>query len=92
MYYYAAVSYFSYHRLWYAIPALIILATFVLSRPFLLMSYPVCYQVMALLRINNTRAGQFMTHWIEKLKPLLDAFQSPFKDKYHLTAGMYFLY
>ena len=92
VYYYAAVSYFSYHRLWYAIPALIILATFVLSRPFLLMSYPVCYQVMALLRINNTRAGQFMTHWIEKLKPLLDAFQSPFKDKYHLTAGMYFLY
>ena len=92
VYYYAAVSYFSYHHLWYAIPALVILVTFVLGPPFLLMSYPVCYRVMAFLHISNTRAGQFMTRWIENLKPLLDAFQSPFKDKYRFTAGMYFLY
>ena len=92
VYYYAAISYFSYHHLWYAIPALVILVTFVLGPPFLLMSYPVCYRVMAFLHISNTRAGQFLTRWIEKLKPLLDAFQSPFKDKYRFTAGMYFLY
>ena len=92
VYYYAQYRYFSGEHLVYALPAILVLVTVVLMPPFLLMSYPVCYQVMALLHINETRAGLLLTRWIEKLKPFFDAFQSRFKDRFRFTAGLYFLY
>ena len=92
VYYYALLDYFSSQHLIYAIPALVILVTFVIIPPLLLMAYPVCYQVMSLCHVSETRVGLGLTRWIEKLKPLLDAFQSCFKDRFRFTAGLYFLY
>ena len=92
VYYYARVKYFSGQHLIYAIPAFVFLVTFVIIPPLLLMAYPVCYQVMSLCHVSETRVGLGLTRWIEKLKPLLDAFQSCFKDRFRFTAGLYFLY
>ena len=92
VYYYAEYNYFSKQHLVYAIPAILVLVTIVLMPPILLMSYPVCYQLMALLHINETRVGLCLTRWIEKFKPFFDAFQSRFKDRFRFTAGLYFLY
>ena len=92
VYYYAEYDYFSKEHLVYAIPAILVLMTIILMPPILLMSYPLCYQIMALLHINETRVGLCLTRWIEKLKPFFDAFQSHFKDRFRFTAGLYFLY
>ena len=92
VYYYAKYNYFSHEHLIYAIPAILVLVTIVLMPPILLMSYPLCYQIMALLHINETRVGLCLTRWIEKFKPFFDAFQSRFKDRFRFTAGLYFLY
>ena len=92
VYSYGRIDYMSPQHLAYAIPALVVLVTFVLIPPILLMSYPLCYRVMAVLHVSETKVGVCLTRWIEKLKPLLDAFQSPFKDNYQFIAGVYFLY
>ena len=92
VYYYGKFKFFDVDHIVYAIPALVFLVTFVLVPPFLLMSYPLCHQVMALLHISETSMGLCVTRWIEKLKPLFDAFQNRFKDRYRFTAGIHYLY
>ena len=72
VYYYGAIDYMSPQHLAYAIPALVVLVTFVLIPPILLMSYSLCYRVMALLHVSETKVVVCLTRWIEKLKPLLD--------------------
>ena len=81
-------------HLMYAIPAVFFLVVFVLVPPILLLVYPLCYKVFALLRIEETRVIKLTCRFIplEKMKPLFDSFQSCFKDNYRFMAGFYFLY
>ena len=88
------VVYFSRDHLPYAIPAMVCIATIVAIPPILLLIYPVCYKLLALLRLDDSKFFHFTSKFIplSKFKPLLDSFQSCFKDNCRFYAGLYFLY
>ena len=78
----------------YAIPAIFFTVAFTILPPLLLIVYPLCYKVFALLRIQETTCVHFlcMVMPLEKLRPFFDSFQGCFQDKYRFFAGLYFLY
>ena len=86
--------YFQDGHLKYAIPALIIETVLILMPPILLLIYPLCYRVFALLGVEETSFVKVLCKVtpLEKMKPLFDSFQGCYKDKYHFFAGLYFLY
>lgn len=94
VYYQGDIPYMKGDHLRYAISALFFLVTFVAVPPILLIVYPLCYKIFALLRIEETRFIRLTCRIIplEKMKPLFDSFQSCFKDNYRFMAGVYFLY
>ena len=86
-------SYFGSEHLPYALGALLMLITFVLIPPLLLLSYP-------LLPVLLTRLG-LQDYWIvkkliinplSKCVPIFDAFQSCYKDEYRFFPGLLFVY
>ena len=78
----------------YALPAIFFGIVLVLIPTLLLLIYPLCYKVLAFLRIGETRCIQIVCRVLplERMKPIFDSFQSCFKDKYRFFAGLYFLY
>ena len=82
------------HHLKYALPASLFGITVVLIPPLLLVAYPLCYKIFALLHIEETRCVHLVCQImpLERMKPMFDSFQSCFKDKYRFFAGLYFLY
>ena len=78
----------------YAIPAIIFTIIFTIIPPLLLIVYPLCYKVFALLRLQESFCMRIMCLLIplEKLKPFFDSFQGCFKDKYRFFAGLFFIY
>ena len=73
----------------YAIPAIIVI--FVMSViPFLLILYPLVFKVLALFKLNDSKLSNFISRLVPA--PLLDSFQSSFKDDCRFFAGLYFLY
>ncbi len=78
----------------YALPAIFFLVTLVLIPPLLLLAYPLCYKVFALLKIEESKCVRITCKIIplEKIKPLFDSMQGAFKDRYRFFAGMYFFY
>ena len=91
VFYQGRMEYFHKEHLPYAIPALFCLITIVAIPPILLLIYPVCYKILALLKLDESRyISRFIP--LAKLKPLLDAFQSCFKDNCRFFAGLYFIY
>ena len=80
---------FAPQHLRYAIPALAVLLTMSLI-PFLLILYPLVYKVLALCKLSESKLANIIT-WIIPV-PLLDVFQSSFKDNCRYFAGFYFLY
>ena len=87
-------SYMGPEHLKYAFPAIFFILTMVSIPPLLLLSYPLCYKLFALLRIEESRFVQITCKIfpLEKIKPLFDSIQGTFKDRYRFFAGMYFLY
>ena len=88
------IDYFSKEHLPYAVPALLCIATIVALPPILLLVYPVCYRILAFLRLDDSRFIHFTSRFVPlaKLKPFLDSFQSCFKDNCRFFAGLYFVY
>ena len=88
------VEYFSKEHLPHALPALFCLATIVAIPPILLIIYPLCYKVLALFNLSESKYTRYVSKFIPllKLKPLLDSFQSCFKDNLRFFAGLYFVY
>jgi hypothetical protein len=78
----------------YSFPALMFAAVFTVAPPLLLIVYPLCYRVFALLKIEEASCTLFLCKVVplEKLKPVYDSFQGCFKDRYRFFAGFYFLY
>ena len=78
----------------YAIPAIFFIMTMVLIPPLLLLSYPLCYKLFALLRIEESRCVQITCKIfpLEKIKPLFDSMQGAFKDRYRFFSGLYLMY
>ena len=87
-------SYMGPEHLTYAVPAIFFLMTLVSIPPLLLLSYPLCYKLFALLRIEESKFVQITCKIfpLEKIKPLFDSIQGTFKDRYRFFAGMYFIY
>ena len=88
------LEFFRGNHLFYALPALFIFFTLGILPPLMLISYPLCYKVLALLRINETKLAKCLCTCIpmEHFKPFFDSFQSSFKDDYRFISGFYFLY
>ena len=81
------------HRFYGAV-AIFFIVTIVSIPPLLLTLYPLLVQLLAICKLSE--------HWvvgkvlkilqIYRLKPLIDAFQGSFKDKFRFFAGLYFIY
>ena len=92
--FFGGLPYMSGEHLRYAIPAIFFLFTIILPLPILLISYPLTLHLLSMCGLSE--------HWIvvrilrgiriHQLMPLLDSFQSCFKDKMRFFAGLYFLY
>ena len=89
------LTYFRGKHLIYAIPSVVILATFGLVRPtFSSHNISPLLQVLALLKLNESKFSRVLCTYIplEKMKPLFDSFQSSFKDRYRFFSGLYFIF
>ena len=80
---------FSHSHLRYAIPAILILVVMSVLPLFLIM-YPLIFKLLAYFNLNETMFASVLSRLFPI--PLLDTFQSSFKDKYRFFAGFYFLY
>lgn len=85
-----SMVYFRGRHLYYAIPALVFLVLVILPTPLCLIFDPLLLKLEGCLRVKPRY--QVWTKIRENFKPLLDSFQSCFKDKYRSFAGFYFLY
>lgn len=73
----------------YAIPAILML--FVMSLvPFFLIVYPLIFKMLALCNLSESKLANIISRLLPI--PLLDSFQSSFKDNFRFFAGLYFLY
>ena len=80
---------FSPNHLRYAIPAFLVL--FVMSLiPIFLILYPLIFRVLALCKLSESKFANVISRIMPI--PLLDLFQSSFKDDFRFFAGFYFLY
>ena len=88
------MKYFRPEHLKYALPALFCLCTVVLVPPLLLITYPLFYKVLALCNLSENKHVNRITQlmFLEKMKPMLDSFQSCYKDNCRFFAGLYFCY
>ena len=92
--YYGAYHYFHGVHLFYGLLALVIVFCLGILPPLLLISYPLCYKVLAVLKLNESKFSRLLCTAIplEKVRPFFDSFQSSFKDEYRFFSGIYFLY
>lgn len=95
-FYQGNLLFFHSRHLKYAVPAPALFAlVFITSLPpLLLLVYPLCYKVLALLRLEETKFTQILCKILplEKFKPLFDSFQGDFRDNHRYFAGLYFVY
>lgn len=88
------IEYFSLDHLWYALPAVVIISTIVALPPLFLIWYPAGRKLLSKCRLNELKGIQLVEKMlmIDRMKPLLDSFQSNFKDSCRHFAALYFLY
>ena len=94
VFYDGTIDYLIGRHYYYVVPAVFFLLTFVTVLPLLLVTYPLCNKVIAVLGLENNPAVKMSSKLfpITKIKPLLDCFQGTFKDNYRFFAGLYFIY
>ena len=92
--YYGGLPYFGNKHLSYAIPAIIFTIILVCLPPFCLILYPTSFHLLELCGLSEHRYINMVSHLLGlgRFVPLLDAFQSSYKDKMRFIAGFYFLY
>lgn len=73
----------------YAVPAVVLLVLLSIL-PVLLIAYPLSCRVLGFCNLSESRLVNRLTRLIPI--PLLDSFQSSFKDNFRFFAGLYFLY
>ena len=94
VFYQGNLDYFSRGHWKYAIPALVALVLMTILPPILLLVYPLCYKVLAVVRLEESKITKLLCKAIplEKFKPLFDSFQGEFRDSHRYFAGLYFIY
>lgn len=93
-FYYGSISFFHKKHLKYAVPAIFALIFMTSLPPLLLLIYPLCYRVLALFKLEESKFTKILCKAIplEKFKPLFDSFQGEFRDNHRCFAGLYFIY
>ena len=88
------IKYFSLDHLPYALPALLVISTIIALPPLFLIWYPAGRKLLSKCHLSELKGVQFVEKvlMIDRMKPLLDSFQSSFKDNCRFFAGLYFLY
>ena len=88
------IVYFSGKHLPYVLPALLCLLTIGLFPLIFLLVCPLFYKVLSWFGYGESKLVNFISQKLpyNRLKPLLDSFQSCFSDNYRFFAGVYFLY
>lgn len=88
------IKYFSLDHLPYALPALMVICTIIALPPLFLLWYPTGRKLLSKCHLSELKGVQFVENvlMIDRMKPLLDSFQSSFKDNCRFFAGLYFLY
>ena len=91
---FGGLPYLEGRHLFYAIVAILFVATIVVIPPLVLTLYPLLLHLLALCKLSE--------HWIVekilkvlqiyRLKPLIDSFQGCYRDKLRFFAGLYFIY
>ena len=93
VWYDGTMSYFGHEHFPYAVIALLVLVTFVVIPPLLLLSYPLLPVVMTRLGLEDYWiVKKLIINPLSKCVPIFDAFQSCYKDKYRFFAGLLFVY
>ena len=92
--YYGGLHYFGKDHIPYALPALLCLCTVVLLPPMLLTFYPLILQCLGRCGLGEHGVVVVLLRLLQihRLVPILDSFQSSFKDNMRYFAGLYFLY
>ena len=88
------VTFMSKRHIKCAFPASVFLIIVTIIPPVLLFSYPLCYKILALCRLQESKFTKLLCKCIplEKYKPVFDSFQSTFKDEYRYFAGLHFMF
>ena len=92
--YYGGLPYFGNEHVPYVIPAIIFSIVLVCLPPFCLILYPSSFHLLELCGLSEHRYVNTVSRLLclSRFMPLLDAFQSCYKDKMRFFAGFYFLY
>ena len=88
------LKYMRKEHLQYAVPAVCLLIIVTFIPPILLFCYPLCYKILAIFHLEESKLMKILCIYIplEKYKPLFDSFQSCFKDEHRYFAALYFIY
>lgn len=91
---YGAFDYFSQHHLCYAIPAVLVICTLVSLPVLYLLLLPLLLKLLLVCNLSEHPCvlGILQLMWQNKLMPIMDTFQSCFKDRLRFFAGVYFAY
>ena len=83
-------NYFQGDHVKYAVVAIIVFVFMIAIPPFLLITYPLLFRLLGRCKLSESKLANLLS----RLMPIqfLDAFQSSFKDRYRLFAGLYFLH
>ena len=84
------MEYLSRAHLFYAIPAIIVVSFIIIPTPLCLLCDPIFLKIEDHLKVFEHCKP--WTRLREPFKPLMDSFQSCFKDKFRFYAGLFFLY
>ena len=92
--YYGGLHYFGKDHIPFALPALLCLCTVMILPPMLLIIYPLILQCLGRCGLSEHRVVVVLLRLsqVHRLVPILDSFQSSFKDNMRYFAGLYFLY
>lgn len=92
VYYSGHLDYFRGKHLYYAIPALLCAVVVLIPVPIALLVYPLFLKLFALCGWAESKTVKCLSVPFEKAKPLLDSFQSSYKDNFRFVAGLLFIY
>ena len=81
-------------RLKYGFPASVFLIIVTIIPLVLIFSHPLCYKILALCRLQESKFTKMLCKCIplEKYKPVFDSFQSASKDEHRYCAGLHFMF
>lgn len=91
VFYYGELDFLKTEHLKYAIPAILALVFVTFPPPFFLLIYPLCYKVLALLKLEESKFTKILCR-VVPLEPFFDSIQSTFRDNCRFFAGLYYSY